>query len=115
MKEIINRVSNGYSVAIMVDHRTSEGPRVPFFNHPAHTTTLPAQLALKYGCKLVPLYIERKDGIKFEMTVHKPYEVEKTGNDEKDKKEITIKINQIIEEMIIKNPTGWIWSHNRWK
>ena len=26
-----------------------------------------------------------------------------------------IKINQIIEKMIVKNPTQWIWSHNRWK
>ena len=26
-----------------------------------------------------------------------------------------LKINQIIEKMIIKNPKQWIWSHNRWK
>ena len=26
-----------------------------------------------------------------------------------------IKINQIIEKMILENPKQWIWSHNRWK
>ena len=49
------------------------------------------------------------------MTIHSPYKIKKTGNDENDTKEITLKINKIIEEMIIKNPKQWIWSHNRWK
>ena len=61
MREIINRVRDGYSIALMVDQRVGEGPRVPFFNKPAHTTTIPAQLALKYSCKLVPIFIERKN------------------------------------------------------
>ena len=49
------------------------------------------------------------------MTVYKPYEIEKTKNSEQDTKNITLKINQIIEKMIIENPTQWLWSHNRWK
>ena len=115
MREIINKVKNGYSVALMVDQRVSEGPRRPFFNKPAHTTTMPAQLALKYDCRLVPIFLERKEGVDFEMTIHKPYKIEKKGNLEEDTKNITLKINQTIEGMIFKNPTQWIWSHNRWK
>ena len=86
-----------------------------FFSKAAHTTTIPAQLALKYNCKLVPIFLERKEGVNFEMTVHEPYKIQKTGNDEEDTKSITLKINQVIEKMIISNPTQWIWSHNRWK
>ena len=115
MREIISKVKDGYSIALMVDQRVSEGPRTPFFNKLAHTTTIPAQLALKYNCKLVPIFLERKEGINFEMTIHEPYKIEKTGNDEEDTKNITLKINQIIEKMIINNPKQWIWSHNRWK
>jgi KDO2-lipid IV(A) lauroyltransferase len=115
MREIIGKVKDGYSIALMVDQRVSEGPRTLFFNKPAHTTTIPAQLALKYDCKLVPISLERKGGPNFEMTIHEPYKTEKTGSDEEDTKNITLKINQIIEKMIIKNPTQWIWSHNRWK
>ena len=99
----------------MVDQRVGEGPRVLFFNKPAHTTTIPAQLALKYNCKLVPISLERKDDVNFEMTIHEPYKIEKMGNDEEDTKNITLKINQVIEKMILKNPKQWIWSHNRWK
>ena len=115
IREIINKVKDGYSIALMVDQRVGEGPRALFFNKPAHTTTIPAQLALKYNCKLVPVSLERKKGPNFEMTIHKPYKIEKTGNDEEDTKNITLKINQVIEKMILNNPTQWIWSHNRWK
>jgi len=115
MREIIDKVKNGYSIALMVDQRVSEGPRTLFFNKPAHTTTIPAQLALKYNCKLVPISLERKEGPNFKMTIHEPYKIEKTGNDEEDSKNITLKINQVIEKMIISNPKQWIWSHNRWK
>ena len=115
IREIISKVKDGYSIALMVDQRVSEGPRALFFNKPAHTTTIPAQLALKYNCKLVPISLERKEGPNFEMTIHEPYKIEKTGNDEEDTKNITLKINQVIEKMILNNPKQWIWSHNRWK
>ena len=115
MREIISRVKDGCSIALMVDQRVGEGLRIPFFNKPAHTTTVPAQLALKYNCRLVPIFLERKEGINFEMTVHEPYEIQKTGDTDQDTKSITLKINQLIEKMIIKNPTQWLWSHNRWK
>jgi len=115
MREIISKVKDGYSIALMVDQRVSEGPRTLFFNKPAHTTTIPAQLALKYNCKLVPISLERKEGTNFEMTIHEPYKIEKTNSDEEDTKNITLKINRIIEKMILNNPKQWIWSHNRWK
>ena len=115
MRELISKVKDGYSIALMVDQRVSELPRTLFFDKPAHTTTIPAQLALKYNCKLVPVSLERKEGPNFEMTIHEPYKIKKTGNDEDDIKDITIKINQTLEKMIIKNPSQWIWSHNRWK
>jgi len=115
MREIIRKIKDGYSIALMVDQRVGEGPRELFFNEPAHTTTIPAQIALKYDCKLVPISLERIENIQFEMTIHEPYIIKKTSNEVEDTRNITIKINQIIEKMIIKNPTQWIWSHNRWK
>ena len=49
------------------------------------------------------------------MTISEPYRVEKINNVDVDTKNITIKINQIVENMIKKNPEQWLWSHNRWK
>jgi len=115
IREILTKFNNGYSLALMVDQRVSEGERQPFFGKPAHTTTIPAQIALKYNCKLVPIFLERIEGLNFQMTIHEPYNITKTDDNKKDIRNITLKINQIIEKMIIKNPSQWIWSHNRWK
>ena len=115
IREVIKKINDGYSIALMVDQRVGQGPKIPFFNEPAHTTTIPAQLALKYNCKLVPIFLERKGEVNFEMTVHEPYEIQKTENVDGDTKNITLEINQIIEKMIINNPNQWLWSHNRWK
>ena len=37
------------------------------------------------------------------------------NDSEKEKKAITLKINSIVEKMILRNPGQWIWTHNRWK
>ena len=99
----------------MVDQRVGEAERIPFFNIPAHTTTIPAQLALKFNLEIVPIYLERKNDNSFVMEVLQPIAIDKTDSPENDKKTITIKINQTIEKMVLKNPGQWIWTHSRWK
>ena len=99
----------------MVDQRVSEGKKLPFFNEPALTTTLPAQLALKFNLEIIPIYIRRVEGDNFEMEIYKPIDFIKTDNVASDKINLSIKINKIIEEMISRDPGQWIWTHNRWK
>ena len=99
----------------MVDQRLGESERFPFFKKPAHTTTLPAQLALKFDCDIVPIYLQRNKNNSFEMEILNPIKIDKSKNLDEEKKEITIKINETIERMILKNPEQWIWTHNRWK
>ena len=86
-----------------------------FFGKPAHTTTLPAQLALKFNCKIIPIFLKRDKNNFFLMEILNPINFERTADFEKDKENITIKINQIIEKMIKRNPGQWIWTHGRWK
>jgi len=88
---------------------------VSFFNYPALTTTIPAQISLKYNYKVVPLYIERLSDSNFEVTIYKPIEFKKSGNHEKDTYYLTLEINKQIEKMILKKPEHWLWLHNRWK
>tara|TARA_B100001540_G_C15659371_1_gene574797 strand:- start:51 stop:926 length:876 start_codon:yes stop_codon:yes gene_type:complete len=114
-REIVNFVKQNNSIALMVDQRVGESERYPFFNIPAHTTTIPAQLALKFNLNIVPIYLERRQDNTFFMEVSQPIEVNKTKNLDEDKKKITIQINKVIEKMLLKNPTQWIWTHNRWK
>ena len=114
-KEVINYLKKNFSIALMVDQRLGESERYPFFGKMAHTTTLPAQIALKFNCNIIPIYLKRDKGNLFHMEVLNPIKFEKTGDLEKDKKNITNKINQIVENMVRKNPGQWIWTHGRWK
>ena len=111
LKELMKLNKNGYSTALMIDQRVSEGSKVNFFNEKAFTTTIPAQLIKRFNISIVPIFIERFDDIKFEMTVHRPINF----SDDNSIEDITENLNGVIEKMIIKNPKNWIWSHNRWK
>ena len=114
-RETINSIKNNTSVALMVDQRVGESERYPFFNIPAHTTTIPAQLAVKFNLDIIPIYLERKKDNSFFMEVKKPLKFNKTNNTEENKRNITISINKEIEKMILRNPGQWIWTHSRWK
>ena len=111
VKELVKLNKEGYSTALMIDQRVSEGIKITFFNEEAFTTTIPAQLVKKFKTPVVPIFIERFEGIKFKMTIHKPLNF--LDNDTIEN--ITLKLNEILEKMIIKDPKYWIWSHNRWK
>ena len=115
VKETINYIRNGFSIALMVDQRVSEGKKLPFFEHLALTTTLPSQLALKFHLDIVPIYISRKKDDSFELEIYEPVKFSHKENTETHKIDIAIKLNKTLEEMISRDPGQWIWTHNRWK
>ena len=114
-RKVISFLKEGSSIALMIDQRLSEGKKVPFFNKNAYTTTLPAQLALKYNCNIVPVSIKRKSNDVFEMEILSPINIIKKTDEEKNKLEISLHLNKLLEKMLLNNPGQWIWTHNRWK
>lgn len=110
-RDLLKSFKKNYSIALMIDQRVSEGIRCEFFGQPALTTTIPAQLFKKFGCKIVPVYVERINGIFFKIKVSEPINFSKESSIE----EITLHLNKWLERMILINPGQWIWSHNRWK
>ena len=110
-KQLLSFFKKKTSIALMIDQRVSQGVKSNFFRHEAFTTTIPAQFAKKFKCKIVPIYIERTHGVNFKITIHDPLEYSNTETIES----ITLSLNALLEKMILKNPDQWIWSHNRWK
>ena len=110
-REILKLFKNGVSIALMIDQRVSEGKKIKFFNHEAYTTTIPAQLIRKFGCDVIPVYIERNKRYHFNIKFFEPISFDKNKNI----MQVTLELNKILEKMILKNPDQWIWTHNRWK
>ena len=111
VRETIEYIKKDYSIALMVDQRVSEGRKINFFGKKAFTTTLPAQLSIKFDIDIMPVFIERSKGDSFIIEFFKPI----NSKNFKDKIKLSEEINKIIESMILKNPYQWIWTHNRWK
>ena len=111
VRELLRLYKKGYSIALMIDQRVSQGIKSKFFNEEAFTTTIPAQFIKKFNCKVVPITIERHNGVNFNIKVEKPIEFSKNSSTEK----ITRELNIWLEKTILKNPGEWIWSHDRWK
>jgi KDO2-lipid IV(A) lauroyltransferase len=95
----------------MIDQRVSEGILSKFFNNDALTTTIPAQLVKKFNIPIVTVSIERTKDLNFKIIVNKPMYF----NEDDSIQNITDKLNEVLEKMILKVPDQWIWSHNRWK
>ena len=111
LKKLIKLKKKNYSTALMIDQRVSEGILSPLFNEKALTTTIPAQLVKKFNIPIVPVYIERIDGLKFKITINQPLYFPRDTSQQ----QITDNLNQILEKFILSKPENWIWSHNRWK
>ena len=110
-RQLLSLFKKGSSIALMIDQRVSEGILSKFFKNEALTTTIPAQFVKKFRCKIVPIYIERIEDIDFRLTVHAPIDFSEVETIET----ITLKLNSLLEKMILQNPGQWIWSHSRWK
>ena len=111
VRDAIGFIKKNHSIALMIDQRVSEGEKINFFNKPALTTTLPAQLAMKYDLKIIPVFIQRIKNGGFKIEFHK----EINGKNFNNKLELTKELNKVLEKMISKKPDQWIWTHNRWK
>ena len=111
VRESIEYIKKKYCIALMIDQRISEGEKVIFFDRPALTTTLPAQLSTKFNLEIIPVFIERDENNKFKVEFQKAI----NPKDFKDKLELTRELNICLEKMILRNPSQWIWTHNRWK
>ena len=110
-KELLQCFKQNISIALMIDQRVSEGIMCKFFNKEALTTTIPAQFVKKFNTEIIPVYIERFEENNFTIEFSQPL---KFSNHESIH-DITLKLNNILEKMILRNPEQWIWTHNRWK
>ena len=111
VRDTIEYINKDFSIALMIDQRVSEGEKIDFFNKPAFTTTLPAQLSKKFNLPIIPVSIKRSNDDLFVVKFFK----EINPDQYKDKIELSKKLNSILELMIQDNPGQWIWTHNRWK
>ena len=107
-------LGRGGRLGMLVDQKMNDGIAVPFFGREAMTAPALARFALRFGCPVVPVRLERTGGARFRVTFYPPLPVEDTGDRAADAAAIMARVNRVIEGWIRERPGEWLWIHRRW-
>lgn len=107
-------MESGGRLAMLVDVKENKGVALPFFGRPAMTGTALATLALRYDALVMGVYTERLRPNRMRITMERPLEVPRTGDEDTDVKAIMAAINARVETWVRARPDQWLWLHKRW-
>jgi KDO2-lipid IV(A) lauroyltransferase len=114
MRPLLNELRAGRSIGLVVDLRVDSGAIVPFCGHDTMTTLAPARLALKFGCPLVPVRVERLRAAQFRVTAYDPVRPDRGLAPETRARAMMAKVNALFESWIVERPQEWQCFQNRW-
>ena len=108
-KGLITHLRQGGMALMLNDLYTGAGVELPFLGRPAMTSTHPAEIALRTGAALIPVFgIRREDGLSFDVVVQEPLPQD-------DAVAATRAYNDAVSALIRRHPEQWFWMHRRWK
>jgi len=109
MTQMVRHLKQGGIIAIVGDLHAHGGKELSFFGKPAVTSTVPAELALKYDAAMIPVYaIRQPNGLDFEIVMQDPIP-------HSDPVTMTQAVNDGLETLIRAHMDQWFWIHRRWK
>jgi KDO2-lipid IV(A) lauroyltransferase len=113
-KALVDTLRRGDSIALLVDQKLNRGVAVPFFGRDAMTTPAPAEFAMRFGASLIPVRIERLEGVRFRVEILPPLVLPDGDGRKRDPLAVTARMNALIESWIRERPEQWLWLHRRW-
>ena len=106
---LIKHLKDGGIIGIVADIGSRKAPLLSFFDKPAHTPLSAAEWAVKYDALMVPVFgLRQPDGFTFKLHVANPIP---NG----DPAEMMQAYNDVVEDVVRKDPDQWFWVHKRWK
>jgi KDO2-lipid IV(A) lauroyltransferase len=109
IRSLITELRSGHSVGLACDTRLDQGEAVPYFGHPAMTNTVPARLALKQDCELVPVRVERLGAGRYRVSMHAPIVPRDTTAPQAEQAlDMSTRLNALFEQWIRETPDEWM-------
>nr|WP_089271240.1 lysophospholipid acyltransferase family protein [Puniceibacterium sediminis] len=109
MIEMVRHLKSGGVLGILTDLHAPGGARTTFFGEVAKTSTVTADLALKFDALLIPVYAVRQpSGLDFEIILQEPVPAT-------DPETMTQAVNDGLENLVRAHMEQWFWIHRRWK
>lgn len=115
MRPLVRAMGEKHSVAMVVDRRIDEGELVPFFGHDKLTSLLPARMALRFDCPLVPVRAKRLKGAHFKVIFYPPILPRQPGATDSEKAlDMMTQVNALFEDWIRDDPNEWFCTKRLW-
>ena len=113
-KAAFEALRQGRVLGLLYDQKMNDGISVPFFGIAAMTPAAPAQIALRLGCPLVPVRVERLGPGRFRLSSFEALALPDSGDRQADTAAVMTELNEILEGWIRDKPEQWLWLHRRW-
>ena len=111
---VLQSLKRNELVALLPDQNAAD-VFVPFLGVTTGTVDGPAILHLKTGAPLVFSWCRRTPDDRFHITFEPPEVVAHSGDRAEDVRAVMTLINARLETQIRRDPTQWLWLHDRWK
>jgi KDO2-lipid IV(A) lauroyltransferase len=112
---LVERLKTGGTIGMLVDRPVAGGKPVPFFGREKSTTLMPAKLALKFDCDLIPSRVERIKGAHFRVTYLPPVRPANPDDCKNDQAlDMMRQLHQLFESWIRQRPEDWFCSTRVW-
>jgi KDO2-lipid IV(A) lauroyltransferase len=106
-RKMLKHLKTGGIVTVLLDQRVDDGVLLDFMGHPALSSPIMAELAMKTGALLIPAYALLVEGEGVKIIVEPALAHE-------DPVTMTQAINDSLSAQVRAHPEQWYWLHNRW-
>jgi KDO2-lipid IV(A) lauroyltransferase len=114
-RPLLAELAAGRSLGLLADLRVDSGEALTLFGEAAPTTLVPARLALKFGCPLVPILVERLDGARFRVIAYPPIRSrDEAAGAAQQARDMMQQFNHLLETWIRERPEAWQCLKRRW-
>jgi len=114
-RKFIEGLGNNEIVGLVVDQGGKGGTLMPFFGRHSSMSVGAIRMGLKLGVPVCFAIIIRQKGPYHRFVIHKPFELEKTGEIEQDVKRNLSHVIEVMEKYIQESPSEYIWFYKIWK
>ncbi len=112
---LMRALMGGRSAAMVMDRRIDGGQPIDFFGHSKPSTLLPAKLALKFNCDMVPVQVQRLRDARYRVIFHPPVRPTNTADNENAQAANMIQqVHKQFEDWINQQPQDWFCSKRLW-
>ena len=114
-RRLMQALKQGQTAGMVMDRRVDDGKPIRFFGHDKLSTIMPAKLALKFNCDLVPAQVERLQDAHYRVTFHPPVRPRDTSVSETAQAiDMIQQVHQQFENWIRQQPEDWFCSKRLW-